>query len=560
LFFSAKGKVDYSARTIPAAKNSDDMKTKKPKMGRDDTLLARMRSRLIGELGISPADSSNTNLIKKKLLETHRHNPEYGRLMMRFFGLRETWITRIDEIPSAFDIDGLLAELETEPWPHPRFLELQAGPEASPTCTGIFIFQEPLVGGGRVYVITIMEEEFAPLVSRAEVRAAASNPEPFFCPLGTDGYVPRSQTSIRDYWDDLEPQWKIAFLALNYLNDKRRKLALHPAESAKKEEKQFFPPPADRRFDELIRKVVQRKAFCTKVDVPLNTVRPADYEFAMLLPAPLVRPFMVEIQDADRPELLVYWKDDSFITGDDYASYLAYRALGLESVPVVVMGTYPKEVYGDGKDGGPELLPKVTYRYSQLPSDPVAQERALENRIRNDFGPSNIDRLYSFILQLHRHLKDPLTKERALHDLLVKGAQEFAEGAFHVLSEVWLGKKYRVDLVVQPSGGTQRVLLVELERANLPLFTKSGAPMAHVTHALQQVEDWLRFWQEHPSEVPRSLDPTISPAGVVILGRSKHLTEDQRRRLLSLNSNRRVQLLTYDDLLERIETYAAWSA
>ncbi|MBP1467371.1 DUF4263 domain-containing protein, partial [Candidatus Chloroploca sp. M-50] len=97
-------------------------------------------------------------------------------------------------------------------------------------------------------------------------------------------------------------------------------------------------------------------------------------------------------------------------------------------------------------------------------------------------------------------------------------------------------------------------LLVELERSNLPLFTASGQPQAHVSHAYQQVEDWLQWWSENRDLIPGDIDKTLPPDGLVVIGRSDGLSEKEHKKLLHLNHNRRVKLLTYDDLLDRLES------
>jgi hypothetical protein len=533
-------------------------KNKQTTVQQNNTLLGRLFTKELSELGIHATDSGNMKLIRKRLFEVHRNQPDHGEFLMRFFAQREVWVKRLEELPSTVNITELLGELESSPWLTPRFLEVQSGTSTKPSNIGVFIYQEELLDGGRVYVITIMEEDSFPLVSRAEIRASNEYPEPFMSILSSTGYIPFSRENFQTDWDDLDWRFKLGFLALDFLNQKRLQMSMQLSDAAKTNAKKLFQPPYDERCDELTQSVIRRKARCTKLNLPLNKIKPADYDFSVLLPEAIIWPFIFELREGDRPELLVYWNVDHFIMSDDYPAYLAYRALAIESIPVVILGDYPKEIFGTGNSGGPELLPNVTCRFSQLPADPAECELVLDQRLRSDFGKSNNDRLYFFVFEFHKHLNNPLTKERILHDLIIQGANELAEGAFKVLSEVCLGRKYRIDLVFQPTGDTPRITLVELERANLPLFTKSGAPTAYVTHALQQVEDWLRFWHEHPDEIPKTLDPTIVPNGIVILGRSRHLSSDDRRRLLSLNANRRVQLITYDELVERLETYAAW--
>lgn len=523
------------------------------------TLLGRIQEKWMLNFGIDEASFSNGNLLKKKLLEVHRDKPSFGEFLMRFFGLRETWKVRMAELSADFDMDELVDELERTPWTDTRFVEVEQDAASDQARVGVFIYQEALEDSGRVYVITVMYEELFPKVYRAELRASASEPEPFLSIATSNGHVALSRQDVRQKWDELDRENIIGLLALHFLNGKKEKLSMRPEEAAKTKSREQFPPPHDPKCDEMIRKVAHGRTKCTLITLPLEIVKPGDYQFSVLFPAPIIRPFMYEIRDGDRPQLLAYWDGKQFVVSDDYAAYLAYRALKVQDVPVVVMGDYPTAIYGEGVVGGPELLPDVTYRPSTLPIEQSECERVLDSRLQNELILERRDPWFSLIFQFHKFLNNPLTKERELHDLLVRGARELAPGAYKVLSEVGLGKTYRMDLAIQLNGDAQRILLVELERANLPIFTKGGAPYAHVTHAMQQVEDWIRFWHEHPGEVPSPLDATIAPSGVVVIGRSKHLSEDEKRRLLSLNANRRVQLITYDDLAERIETYTAWN-
>jgi hypothetical protein len=126
--------------------------------------------------------------------------------------------------------------------------------------------------------------------------------------------------------------------------------------------------------------------------------------------------------------------------------------------------------------------------------------------------------------------------------------------AIKVYSEVHLGEMYRVDLALMFDLDARRTLLVELERAALRVFTKKGRPTKEHTHAVQQVEDWLRWWLEHPGDVPTGFDASAPLEGLVVMGRNRGMSDDERRRLVHLNSARRVKLITYDDLLARLRT------
>jgi hypothetical protein len=120
-----------------------------------------------------------------------------------------------------------------------------------------------------------------------------------------------------------------------------------------------------------------------------------------------------------------------------------------------------------------------------------------------------------------------------------------------------LGRAHRVDLAIQYDQADHTVALVELERASHSIFRKNGRLRDPVDHAVQQVEDWLRWWREHPSEVPEPFDASLPVTGYVVVGRSSDLSEEDRRRLAHLNEGRRVKVITYDDLLERLERLIA---
>ena len=52
---------------------------------------------------------------------------------------------------------------------------------------------------------------------------------------------------------------------------------------------------------------------------------------------------------------------------------------------------------------------------------------------------------------------------------------------------------------------------------------------------------------------PKGLDATIPVEGLVVIGRNRDLTDQDKRRLLHLNNTRDVKLITYDGLLEKLE-------
>lgn len=178
----------------------------------------------------------------------------------------------------------------------------------------------------------------------------------------------------------------------------------------------------------------------------------------------------------------------------------------------------------------------------------------LRRRLKEYFSSSPESQLYGIILQLHMLLSDPSTTERQIQNLLQNYPMILDPSGIRMLSEVKLGNSYRVDLIMQYEQNDRHTMLIELERPSLPIFTKKGRLRSHVIHSIQQVEDWLRWWHEHATEIPSVLDRTVPPEGLVVIGRSIDLSEDDQRRLLHLNANRRVKVITYDDLSNRLES------
>ena len=117
-----------------------------------------------------------------------------------------------------------------------------------------------------------------------------------------------------------------------------------------------------------------------------------------------------------------------------------------------------------------------------------------------------------------------------------------------------LGSEYVMDFALIRYDGV--VDLVEIESSTHTLFTKAGNPRAALVHAEQQVLDWLQWVDDNRSYARRSLPGVDRPIGFVVIGRSKSLTDTNRRKLDFRSSlyRDRVRILTYDDLLLRAQS------
>lgn len=101
---------------------------------------------------------------------------------------------------------------------------------------------------------------------------------------------------------------------------------------------------------------------------------------------------------------------------------------------------------------------------------------------------------------------------------------------------------------------SQDYLLVEIERSTLRLFREDGHPTAELTHAQGQVLDWKRYVQDNLNTVQREMGLqgiTPNPYGLVVIGRSKDLSSENRRKLkLMENESPKLRIVTFDDLYD----------
>lgn len=104
-------------------------------------------------------------------------------------------------------------------------------------------------------------------------------------------------------------------------------------------------------------------------------------------------------------------------------------------------------------------------------------------------------------------------------------------------------------LIRQPDSS---YLAVEIENPKHRLFNSNGDFAAQVNHAQRQVEDWQQWIEENLSLVQKRYRDMLSPMGLVVIGRNRDLSKEERLRLARRNTNLRGRLaiLTYDNLIE----------
>lgn len=518
----------------------------------EQTLLGRLRLALfknINELESIPDAKEQLHF----LLTQFRTNSAVGKIFQGLLMLRETHHVESKEIELTDDISSLLERLERHPLARQHFVEFY-GDDLASNPTGILVTRFELRPSGYVYEITIFcDEHLVERVRRIEVRACLEEPRPPFSVLTDDGY---EHAGIEEVATD--SHLRIAVMALQHLCERSGirelgtdEVVVPPA----------LKPPMDKILLELVEDVCRGKRLCATADIPLSMVKPYSAEFCLSYSLSIVKKLANHFSDrpGKRTPLIVYWGGESFVMSDDYGQYLAYRRLQAEKVPVVIVGGVPDFV-NPNRVGGAELFPPfqlVSVPVREQPTEDKDVDLLIDEYVCDSSGGLSdaLSQLYALYFVMAEMVDDPNTREAELHSFLATYPVLVDPTGFALHSEVRLGSDYRIDLVLQFQDAERQILLIELERADIKLFTRKGRPRAPITHATQQVEDWLRWWREHPKELPLGLDHSIVPKGVVVVGRSKSMDQDAQRRLAHLNANRDVTVLTYDDLLTRIEGF-----
>ena len=120
------------------------------------------------------------------------------------------------------------------------------------------------------------------------------------------------------------------------------------------------------------------------------------------------------------------------------------------------------------------------------------------------------------------------------------------------------GERYEPDFVCHRADGDYH--FIEIENPSTPIYQRRGEEQsAHLTHAMSQVQDWLRYADDNRDSVRREdgLGTIYKPSGEVIAGRDSDLTDLAQRRFdFARKENARILVRTYDMLLADVRTTA----
>jgi hypothetical protein len=311
-------------------------------------------------------------------------------------------------------------------------------------------------------------------------------------------------------------------------------------------------PPTDPELMRRLELVMTGKLVLAKGTVSRDLVRLFDEDFGKRLDPRKIAQLVDRVDDG----LLVYWNGEYFVCSDDYYGYLGYQLLKRDRVNVVIMGDFPLgsvtvELLGDEKLLPPVLIGRETVTpgdSSELHEWRAREQHARERRLAT---PSDLLARWVGFADL---LGESNPSERSLHVYLLACPIMLGANWDKVESEVWFGPSYRADFVLRANRALPTVRLVELERANHRLFTKDLHETDEVTHAVQQVSDWLRYCRQNPDDPVIAASRGVSPDGMVIIGRSRNLNEKEREVLAHNNQGRDVKVITYDELLDDFGT------
>jgi hypothetical protein len=293
----------------------------------------------------------------------------------------------------------------------------------------------------------------------------------------------------------------------------------------------------------------------TKARVSRDSVRLFSPGFAAKCDRNVVRRIAEGMKNNPK-ELLVYWDGKHFIASDDDHLYLAYELLSAEQLPVVIMGDFPPDMAAVERRGSQELMPPVLIAQNKVmpgATDNFLAWKKDDEMLQVKRLPPPADLMTSWVVFAEMLAEEDIN-EIALHEFLDENPIMMGAHWDTVQSEVSFAGQYKADFVLRADRALPTVRLVELEKSSHRLFTKDLHETDEVTHAVQQVNDWLRWWRQNPDDPVAAPSRGVNPDGLVVIGRSVRLSEHEREALAHNNQGRDIKVITYDELLDDFGT------
>lgn len=208
--------------------------------------------------------------------------------------------------------------------------------------------------------------------------------------------------------------------------------------------------------------------------------------------------------------------------------------------------------YGERLGDAYEILTDLRQTETLTQGEAQLLQRALEERAEeNAEAAALLAALRAAISDLGGLLDSDETTEEDLQQCLTRNPLLFGPQYKEVRPKHRFGSEYVADYALIRVSGLADV--VEIEKSAYPLYTKSGNPSSQLTHAEQQVLDWLDWIERHGAYAREHLPIVGRPAGYIVIGRSASLDAQARSKLARRNASfgGDVEIMTFDDLLER---------
>jgi len=157
--------------------------------------------------------------------------------------------------------------------------------------------------------------------------------------------------------------------------------------------------------------------------------------------------------------------------------------------------------------------------------------------------------------------------------LLGKNAEESEFQTFFEKNPVFLESRFKSSFPKKSLGGERipdfilllhdlSYLVVEIEKPALKLFNQNGDPRAELTHAQQQVRNYLKWVVEDKEYLKTRGFPNLTAdnvRGLVVIGKDSDMTEEEKTKLESLNAEVRskYEIKTFDRILLANESVLA---
>jgi hypothetical protein len=506
----------------------------------DSTVMGRLRSRIAIEWSKSDEIFPSERTVLSNIMKLWRNNPHSARLYFNAFYTPPLERCDMSCHLSRQEVNKLLEKLAAKPPVHRIHGEgvIEVGSNEVWACLVMGHVQPS--GAPGYYAFVLQDDCF-----ESENFTHVSIVPPFNSAPCIMGF----QTS--NGWNEVAPRHvnKCSSLRAALLLLKHEfEYAPNPWSHELKSSSHLPSPPEDAEYMRLIDLVIKRRLMVTHATLPMQDIEPHDFSHLKHISE------IEKLPEADEGRMVVYWRNGKFMMSDDYLDYCRHVQKGSVQVKVAILGEFPKDKAEIERVGERTILPPpVIVRAKPIPliKDEQDTKWLAHNKLKTKSLKSVDPDMMATWLMFAQLVADLDANERQLHEFIFKKPVIISEFGDDVISEVSLGNKYFVDLLVHRNGLMPRVYLIELERANHRILTQGGQETKEVTHAVQQVSDWLRWWRNNSADPLVKPSGGLEPRGVVVIGRSSLLSEENRQKLAHNNQNRDVEVITYDELLDK---------